>query len=111
MKDHESGDVAETESPTVGVKKQGREKNGNQDTAHQERPFIHALTATADNHHVVAITGSDKTLWVFEHDGAGNLEQLSQRYALPPFHLFQKLKTDSHPQGDAQAPLLHCSHR
>jgi tRNA (guanine-N(7)-)-methyltransferase subunit TRM82 len=28
----------------------------------------------------VAITGSDKTIWVFEHDGAGNLKQLSQRH-------------------------------
>lgn len=44
-----------------------------------ERPFIQGLYATTDSRHLVAITGSDKTIWVFEHDGAGNLKQLSQR--------------------------------
>ncbi len=28
---------------------------------------------------VVAVTAHDKTIWVFEHDGAGNLKQLSER--------------------------------
>ncbi|KAK4239810.1 hypothetical protein C8A03DRAFT_42590 [Achaetomium macrosporum] len=47
-----------------------------------EKPFIQGLYATTDGRHLVAITGSDKTIWVFEHDGAGNLKQLSQR-AMP----------------------------
>ncbi|KAH6650180.1 hypothetical protein F5144DRAFT_608191 [Chaetomium tenue] len=47
-----------------------------------ERPFIQGLYATTDGRHVVAVTGSDKTIWVFEHDGVGNLKQLSQR-AMP----------------------------
>ncbi|KAK4105479.1 hypothetical protein N658DRAFT_563903 [Parathielavia hyrcaniae] len=47
-----------------------------------ERPFIQGLYATTDGRHLIAITGSDKTIWVFEHDGAGNLKQLSQR-AMP----------------------------
>ncbi|KAK1829834.1 hypothetical protein QBC39DRAFT_412460 [Podospora conica] len=45
----------------------------------QERPFVQSLLATTDGRHIVAITGSDKTIWVFEHDGAGHLTQLSQR--------------------------------
>jgi tRNA (guanine-N(7)-)-methyltransferase subunit TRM82 len=50
-----------------------------------ERPFVQGLYATTDGRHLIAITGSDKTIWVFEHDGAGNLKQLSQRcvYARP----------------------------
>ncbi len=44
-----------------------------------EKPFVQGLYTTTDGRHLVAITGSDKTIWVFEHDGAGNLKQLSQR--------------------------------
>ncbi|KAJ4417395.1 tRNA (guanine-N(7)-)-methyltransferase non-catalytic subunit trm82, partial [Neurospora sp. IMI 360204] len=47
-----------------------------------EKPFVQGMYLTTDGHHLVAITGSDKTIWVFEHDGAGNLKQLSQR-AMP----------------------------
>ena len=47
-----------------------------------EKPFVQGLYLTTDSRHLVAITGSDKTIWVFEHDGAGNLKQLSQR-AMP----------------------------
>ena len=47
-----------------------------------EKPFVQGMYLTADGRHLVAITGSDKTIWVFEHDGAGNLKQLSQR-AMP----------------------------
>ncbi|KAK4226127.1 hypothetical protein QBC38DRAFT_500652 [Podospora fimiseda] len=44
-----------------------------------ERPFINCLIATTDGRHLILTTGSDKTIWVLEHDGAGNLKQLSQR--------------------------------
>ncbi|KAI1263123.1 hypothetical protein F5Y18DRAFT_142626 [Xylariaceae sp. FL1019] len=44
-----------------------------------EAPYVILLTATEDGSHVVAVTGQDKTLWVFEHDGKGSLEELSQR--------------------------------
>ncbi|KAI1082876.1 hypothetical protein F5B20DRAFT_577955 [Whalleya microplaca] len=44
-----------------------------------ELPFMILLTATEDGSHVVAVTGQDKTLWVFEHDGKGSLKELSQR--------------------------------
>jgi tRNA (guanine-N(7)-)-methyltransferase subunit TRM82 len=49
-----------------------------------EKPFIQELYVTTDGRHLVAITGSDKTIWVFEHDGAGNLKQLSQRQVFTP---------------------------
>lgn len=48
-----------------------------------ERPFVQGLYATPDGRHLIAVTGSDKTIWVFEHDGSGNLKQLSQRQAGP----------------------------
>ncbi|UKZ77410.1 hypothetical protein TrVFT333_005131 [Trichoderma virens FT-333] len=44
-----------------------------------DRPVITHLTSTPDGSHVVAITGHDKAIWVFEHDGNGQLRQLSQR--------------------------------
>lgn len=56
-------------------------KSAKYDVPGNERPFIQGLYATTDGRHLVAITGSDKTIWVFEHDGAGNLKQLSQRQA------------------------------
>lgn len=44
-----------------------------------ERPMVIILTATADGKHIVAVTQC-KSIWVFEHDGLGNLKQLSRRY-------------------------------
>lgn len=44
-----------------------------------ERPMVIILTATADGNHLVAVTQC-KSIWVFEHDGLGNLKQLSRRY-------------------------------
>lgn len=68
----ENGNSDKPQTPVILPKK-------HQDPTHQERPFIHGLTATSDHRHIVAITGSDKTIWVFEHDGAGNLKQLNHR--------------------------------
>ncbi|KAI0555348.1 hypothetical protein F4679DRAFT_523420 [Xylaria curta] len=47
-----------------------------------EAPLIVLLTVTADGSHVIAVTGQDKTLWVFEHDGKGSLAEVSRR-AMP----------------------------
>ncbi|KAI1661428.1 hypothetical protein F4813DRAFT_229100 [Daldinia decipiens] len=44
-----------------------------------EIPFVALMTATEDGRHLVAVTGQDKTLWVFEHDGKGELKEISQR--------------------------------
>ncbi|KAH6619640.1 hypothetical protein B0J18DRAFT_458607 [Chaetomium sp. MPI-SDFR-AT-0129] len=52
------------------------------DVPANERPFVQGLYATEDGRHLVAITGSDKTIWVFEHSGGGNIKLLSQR-AMP----------------------------
>lgn len=45
----------------------------------QEQPFVILMTSTSDGSHVIAVTGSDKTLWVLEHDGKGGLKESSQR--------------------------------
>ena len=63
--------------------RQPNNKSAKYDVPGNERPFIQGLYVTTDGRHLVAITGSDKTIWVFEHDGAGNLKQLSQRQAYP----------------------------
>lgn len=44
-----------------------------------DRPVITHLTSTGDGAHLLAITGHDKAIWVFEHDGKGQLVQLSRR--------------------------------
>lgn len=54
-------------------------KKGKEYTSPTDRPFVQGLYSTTDGRHLVAITGSDKTIWAFEHDGAGNLQLLSQR--------------------------------
>ncbi|KUI66780.1 tRNA (guanine-N(7)-)-methyltransferase non-catalytic subunit trm82 [Cytospora mali] len=43
-----------------------------------ERPMVIILTATSDGRHLVAVTQC-KSIWVFEHDGHGQLKQLSRR--------------------------------
>lgn len=45
-----------------------------------EAPAVIAMTCTNSGNHVVAVTGEDKSVRVFEHDGAGYLQQISQRY-------------------------------
>ncbi|KAI1367349.1 hypothetical protein F5Y08DRAFT_75818 [Xylaria arbuscula] len=66
--------------PTNGEKGQKKGKTNRAITP--EIPFVILLTATEDGSHVIAVTGQDKTLWVFEHDGQGSLKELSQR-AMP----------------------------
>lgn len=43
-----------------------------------ERPMVIILTATPDGRHLIAVTQC-KSIWVFEHDGQGQLKQLSRR--------------------------------
>lgn len=79
----ESGAVSEEpnkEKSAGSENGQSKSKKAAQyDVPANERPFVQGLYATADGRHLIAITGSDKTIWVFEHDGTGNLKQLSQR--------------------------------
>ncbi|KAL2880008.1 tRNA (guanine-N(7)-)-methyltransferase non-catalytic subunit trm82 [Colletotrichum sp. CLE4] len=42
-------------------------------------PVITIMTTTSNGSHLLAISGHDKSLWVFEHDGKGNLKELNQR--------------------------------
>lgn len=44
-----------------------------------ERPMVNIMTATKEGSHLIAVT-SDKSIWVFAHDGQGQLRQLSRRY-------------------------------
>lgn len=44
-----------------------------------DRPIITLMTCTKDGSHLIAVSGHDKAVWVFEHDGQGALTQLSQR--------------------------------
>ncbi|KAL7901380.1 hypothetical protein HDV63DRAFT_413827 [Trichoderma sp. SZMC 28014] len=44
-----------------------------------DRPVITHLTSTPDGSHLLAVTGHDKVVWVFTHDGNGQIEQLSRR--------------------------------
>lgn len=44
------------------------------------RPVITHLTSTPNGSHLLAVTGHDKVVWVFKHDGNGQIEELSRRY-------------------------------
>ncbi|ODA82934.1 hypothetical protein RJ55_01443 [Drechmeria coniospora] len=44
-----------------------------------DRPVVTLLTSTEDGRHVLAVSGHDKVIWVFAHDGHGSLTRLSQR--------------------------------
>lgn len=67
---------AAQDTPGKGKK---NKKQGKPQPQLSERPMVIILTATKDNSHLVAVT-SDKSVWVFEHDGLGHLKQLSRRY-------------------------------
>lgn len=47
-----------------------------------ERPMVILMTVTQDGQYVLAVT-SDKSIWVLEHGGQGQLKQLSRRYVDP----------------------------
>jgi tRNA (guanine-N(7)-)-methyltransferase subunit TRM82 len=60
-------------------KKSKKEKSNRPDRPLLEHPFVILLKATPDGSHVIAVTGQDKSIWVFEHDGSGQLKELSRR--------------------------------
>ncbi|KAJ4323455.1 tRNA (guanine-N(7)-)-methyltransferase non-catalytic subunit trm82 [Fusarium piperis] len=90
-KDEAVKETEQTEEPAEnqasGKKKGGKKsKNRNQPRSKEhnisrvpDRPVITHLTSTGEGSHVLAITGHDKVIWVFENDGKGNLAQLSKR--------------------------------
>ena len=71
----ENGVAEDATAPETKIRRKGKQYN----KGLSDLPFVQGLYPTSDGRHVVAVTGSDKTLWVFEHDGAGKLTQLSQR--------------------------------
>lgn len=92
-KDEAVKETEQTEDPdkqASGKKKGGKKsKNRNQPRNKEQnisrvpdRPVVTHLTSTSDGSHVLAITGHDKAIWVFENDGKGNLTQLSKRYVV-----------------------------
>lgn len=71
----------EDESAGQSGKKKWKKNKGSSRRQHvPNRPLITHMLGTADGKHLLAISGHDKAIWVFEHDGAGNLTQLSQRF-------------------------------
>ncbi|RDA94388.1 hypothetical protein CP533_2241 [Ophiocordyceps camponoti-saundersi (nom. inval.)] len=70
----EEGDVAKG-----GEKTKSGSANGRPVARVPDRAVVTQLTSSLDGRYVVAVSGHDKIIWVFEHDGKGNLKQLSQR--------------------------------
>jgi tRNA (guanine-N(7)-)-methyltransferase subunit TRM82 len=69
------GDDAKANGKKKPVKK-GRSKP---DFSSQEKPYVNIMKATHSGSHLIAMTGMDKNVWVFEHDGKGQLKEVSQR--------------------------------
>jgi tRNA (guanine-N(7)-)-methyltransferase subunit TRM82 len=54
---------------------------GSQGPQSAAAPAVVYLRSTQNGKHVIAVTGEDKTIRVFEWNGKDNLKQLSERYA------------------------------
>ncbi|KAG8419818.1 tRNA (guanine-N(7)-)-methyltransferase non-catalytic subunit trm82 [Metarhizium acridum] len=81
------GDATATKEENVQKKGKGGKGKGKGDNHGDksrmgrvvDRPLITLMTCTDDGKHLIAVSGHDKSVWVFEHDGEGQLTQLSQR--------------------------------
>jgi tRNA (guanine-N(7)-)-methyltransferase subunit TRM82 len=69
----------EKEEKTPGKSKDRKKKSYPSDNG-QEALLIQCVNVTSDGKHIVAVTNTDKAIWVLEHDGHGRLKQLSHRY-------------------------------
>ncbi|KAF4955534.1 hypothetical protein FGADI_4508 [Fusarium gaditjirri] len=86
-------EVQEDTQISEDIKSEGKKKGGKKSKKRQnqqrakdhnisrvpDRPVITHLTSTPDGSHILAITGHDKAIWVFENDGKGSLNQISKR--------------------------------
>ncbi|KAH7329324.1 hypothetical protein B0I35DRAFT_473939 [Stachybotrys elegans] len=74
-------DAAKPKSNGKKDKKKGKQGGENKRTVSRvpDRPVITHLTSDAEGKSLVAVTGHDKNIWVFDHDGEGNITQFSQR--------------------------------
>lgn len=59
--------------------KRGRLSTRPSDYQGHEQPNVILLRTTSTGSHLIAVTGTDKTIWVFEHDGKGQLNESSHR--------------------------------
>ncbi|KAM3438935.1 hypothetical protein MY4824_003005 [Beauveria thailandica] len=79
--------VAEDDAPknmddqdeASGKRNRGKEHRKPKPIPVPDRPVIIQLTTTADGSHLVAVSAHDKAVWVFSHNGSGQLTQLSKR--------------------------------
>lgn len=81
-------EVAVEETQTESKKKSGKKSKNRQNNLDRpkdqlsrvpDRPVVTHMASTSDGAHVVAVTGHDKVIWVFSHDGKGNLTEMSRR--------------------------------
>ncbi|OAA43058.1 Quinoprotein amine dehydrogenase [Cordyceps fumosorosea ARSEF 2679] len=73
---HQSNDA---EEKAGGKKARAKEQRKPKPIPVPDRPTIIQLATTSDGSHLVAVSSHDKAVWVFKHDGAGQLTQLSKR--------------------------------
>lgn len=57
-----------------------------------DRPIVTHLISTNDGKYLLAVTGHDKTVWVFEHDGEGRIKVLAQRLVLSIVPVFDSYR-------------------
>lgn len=67
---------------------------------------IVCLAATQDGHHVIAVTGEDKTVRVLRHDGHGVLIQLSERSEI---HATLSRNRTDRVKSHVKTSLCHCN--
>lgn len=84
QEDAKNAEETNTEGKKKGGKKSKDRRKGQQPKGHNisrvpDRPVITHITSTPDGSHVLAITGHDKAIWVFEGGEKGVLSQFSKR--------------------------------
>ncbi|QPH01344.1 hypothetical protein C2857_005543 [Epichloe festucae Fl1] len=85
VEDSKAGEASQNRGMKQGKKKGKKQSKGpsHGDKSRMgrvvDRPLITLMTCTSDGQHLVAVSGHDKAVWVFEHNGHGRLTQLSQR--------------------------------
>lgn len=72
----------DTDKAANGTQKANKHHRGNDSRfgTVPDRPVVSQITTTVDGSYVIAVSGHDKSIWVFEHDGEGHLTVLSKRY-------------------------------
>ncbi|KAF5582185.1 tRNA (guanine-N(7)-)-methyltransferase subunit trm82 [Fusarium pseudoanthophilum] len=84
QEDTQISEETKSEGKKKGGKKSKNRQNQQRAKDHNisrvpDRPVITHLTSTLDSSYILAITGHDKAIWVFENDGKGSLNQISKR--------------------------------